>query len=70
MYVTYNRTPEVLTMHGLTCLRCHEPIGHHNPLLWCIKCRSSQRQRGRARGLMASIKVRRLKAWLKTFPYS
>ena len=54
----------------MTCCRCHEPICHRNPQLWCIKCRCFQRQQGQARGLARSLKTRRLKAWLKTFPYS
>jgi hypothetical protein len=51
-----------------TCLHCHEPICHRNPRLWCIQCRSGQRQRAQARGLIKSLWTRRLKAWLKTFP--
>ena len=51
----------------MTCRRCHEPICHSNPALWCIKCRCAQRQRGQARGLVQSMRTRRLKAWLRRF---
>ncbi len=54
----------------MTCRRCHGPICHPNPQLWCIKCRGFHRQLGQARGLARSLRTRRLKAWLKTFQYS
>lgn len=60
------RSPSLM----MVCQRCHEPIGHQNPTLWCIKCRWAQRQRGQARGLENSMQTRRLKAWLRKFPHS
>ena len=56
--------------HATICQRCKRPTGHPNPLRWCTKCRMFQHQQGQARGLERSLKTRRLKAWLKTFPYS
>lgn len=48
------------------CKRCKQSTGHQSLMLWCLQCRRSHRRRGQARGLIKSIRTRRLKAWLKT----